>query len=457
MMTFDRVLPELLRVCEADPGFDAVSGVVRASAVRDPHGRVRLVLAPSPGQTEAIIDALKIRLEATLIAELEEFFVRPILTTRDDRSGGKIARALLEKSEGWADAAYDDPVHGSSVKPPEGRWRLMERRVTKQGWLDTKEGEELWPLIAGQPPVVTFYSFKGGVGRTTALVSCALQLAQQGKRVAVLDLDLEAPGLGPLLGVDTDRGILDAIVDHLATGRIDLDGLHTSPQILGTSLADRIDVFPAGRLDRNFLEKLARLDFSAADPWGDAETIPVHRALRALIKKVRADLSPDYILLDARAGLHDIAGLSLHGLAHVDVLVTRASEQAYQGLNLTVNALGRRKSADKLRCVTVHGFAPPDPESPEGKAESTEMLEQAYAIFSNHVYKQLADSDVPSEDDELGAHWPWALKRNPNLERFGSIASVLEDLRTEQHARLLHRIVELCLPEDSTPDGESRS
>ena len=454
MMTFDRVLPELLRVCEADPAFDPVQGVERACPVRDPRGRVRLVLAPSRGQTKALIEALKARLEAHLADELEEFFVRPILTTQDDGSGGKIARALLEKAEAWADAAYNDPVHGHHVKPPEGRWRLMERRVTKQGWLDSKEANELWPLIAGQPPVVTFYSFKGGVGRTTALVSCALQLAEQGKRVAVLDLDLEAPGLGPLLGVDTNRGVLDAIVDHLATGRVDLDGLHSSPQILGARIADRIDVFPAGRLDHGFLEKLSRLDFSAADPWGDAETVPVHRALRALLRKIRADLSPDYILLDARAGLHDIAGLSLHGLAHVDVLVTRASEQAYCGLDLTVRALGRRKPPDRLRCLTVHGFAPPDPESPEGKAEDVEILERSYRIFSEHVYKQLPDAEVPGEGDALGAHWPWALKRNPNLERFGSIASVLEDLRTEQHAKLLRRVVELCSPEGSTADGE---
>ncbi|MEP7125243.1 MAG: P-loop NTPase [Byssovorax sp.] len=457
MMTFDRVLPELLRLCEADPAFDPAHGVERACVVRDPHGRVRLVLAPRHGQTQAMVHELKARLEAALATQLEGFFAAPILTTQDESPGGKVARALLEKAEAWTDAAYEDAAHGGEVRPPEGRWLLMERRITKQGWLDAREAKAPWPLSAHQPPVVTFYSFKGGVGRTTALVSCALQLAEQGKRVAVLDLDLEAPGLGPLLGVDTNRGILDAIVDHLATGRVDLDELHTSPRNLGPEVADLIDVFPAGTLDHRFLEKLSRLDFSAADPWGDAESVPVHTALRALLKKIRHDLSPDYILLDARAGLHDIAGLSLHGLAHVDVLVTRASEQAYRGLNLTVQALGRRTPADKLRCVTVHGFAPPDPTLPEGAAEAAEIRDRAYKIFSEHVYKQLDQNDVPAEDDQTGGHWPWALKRNSNLDRFGSIASVLPDLRTEQHARLLRRIVELCLPESSTPDAESKS
>jgi cellulose biosynthesis protein BcsQ len=296
--------------------------------------------------------------------------------------------------------------------------------------------------------VIAFYSFKGGVGRTTALVSCALQLAEQGKRVAVVDLDLEAPGLGPLLGVDTDRGVLDALIDHLATGRVDLGGLHGSPQVLGPGVAGQIDVFPAGRLDRGFLEKLARLDFSAAGPWGDNETIPVHRALKALLATIRAELAPDYIFLDARAGLHDLAGLSLHGLAHVDVLITCASEQAYRGLDLTVETLARRKAPeDRLRCITVHGFAPPDPESPEGKVEIEEVRDRAYRIFSEHAY-----DDAPAETDQTVAHWPWPLGRNPRLERFTTIASVLDDLRTTQQKDLLRRVVELCMPENATED-----
>lgn len=42
---------------------------------------------------------------------------------------------------------------------------------------------------------ITFYSFKGGVGRTMALVNVAAQLAEMGRKVLVVDFDLEAPGL----------------------------------------------------------------------------------------------------------------------------------------------------------------------------------------------------------------------------------------------------------------------
>ena len=43
--------------------------------------------------------------------------------------------------------------------------------------------------------VITFYSFKGGVGRTLALVNVGAHLALQGKSVLLVDFDLEAPGL----------------------------------------------------------------------------------------------------------------------------------------------------------------------------------------------------------------------------------------------------------------------
>ena len=43
--------------------------------------------------------------------------------------------------------------------------------------------------------ITTFYSFKGGVGRTMALVNAAATLASAGRRVLVVDFDIEAPGL----------------------------------------------------------------------------------------------------------------------------------------------------------------------------------------------------------------------------------------------------------------------
>src|ERR1044072_5884513 len=46
-----------------------------------------------------------------------------------------------------------------------------------------------------QGRIVTFYSYKGGTGRSMALANFAWILAASGKRVLAIDWDLEAPGL----------------------------------------------------------------------------------------------------------------------------------------------------------------------------------------------------------------------------------------------------------------------
>ena len=70
--------------------------------------------------------------------------------------------------------------------------------------------------------VTTFYSFKGGVGRTMALVNVAVELAQRGRRVLAVDFDLEAPGLDTFNILRSRKrrpGIVDFVTEYLDTGR----------------------------------------------------------------------------------------------------------------------------------------------------------------------------------------------------------------------------------------------
>src|SRR4051812_14424361 len=65
--------------------------------------------------------------------------------------------------------------------------------------------------------IVTFYSYKGGTGRTMAVANVAWILAANGQRVLVADWDLESPGLHrffqPFMPMDaTDApGIIDMV------------------------------------------------------------------------------------------------------------------------------------------------------------------------------------------------------------------------------------------------------
>lgn len=56
--------------------------------------------------------------------------------------------------------------------------------------------------------VVTFYSYKGGTGRTMALANVAWILASNGKRVLAVDWDLESPGLHKFFHPFLDEAVI---------------------------------------------------------------------------------------------------------------------------------------------------------------------------------------------------------------------------------------------------------
>lgn len=433
MVTFDRALVELVAICEQFPDFTKLR---HACAVRDLQGRIRLVLDPDPSLPEPNRAALARVLEQ----RLERFFVGPIWSTADGNiDEARLARAVLTQAPVWL-PTYDDTISGP--KTAATSWLKLERRLSKQQWLDPGATRNPpWGLSHREPPIITFYSFKGGVGRTTTLLACAWQLAKDGKRIALIDLDLEAPGLGPLFDVRTSRGVADFLVDHIATGSSSLDDMVGRSTALGAA-GDLIDILPAGNLDLMYLEKLARIDFLASGGTGSSLESPAEQAMEALLKLVHRKLKPDFIFIDSRAGLHDIAGLSLHRLAHVDVLVGRAGEQGYRGLEIAVHALCCRKELEQLQCVLVHSMAPPA-KSPEAVAEEREFCERSHAIFSRFVYGERGRGTIDVDTPDA-PHRPVVLRDNANLRRFAEISTITHDLEADDYTTLLDEIKAYC-------------
>jgi MinD-like ATPase involved in chromosome partitioning or flagellar assembly len=101
------------------------------------------------------------------------------------------------------------------------------------------------------PPIVVFYSFKGGVGRTTSLASFAIQRARLGERVAVIDLDLDAPGVGTLLAADekgtaAQWGVVDYLLER-PVSEVDIRDYYHACRRQGVTGEGEILVIPAAR------------------------------------------------------------------------------------------------------------------------------------------------------------------------------------------------------------------
>jgi len=310
--------------------------------------------------------------------------------------------------------------------------RRSSRRRTRGFWLEVPS-EPAWPLPddGGAAPIIAFYSFKGGVGRTTALSAFAILRARKGERVAVLDLDLDAPGVGLLLdpgeiSQPSPWGVVDYLMEAPLLEQVDLkDYYHVCAREPLTG-AGEIFVFPSGRLDSDYLTTLARLDLEPPHPGKQ------HPLLR-LLEQVRDELRPDWILLDCRAGLSEASGFALSGLAHLTVLLGTTSDQSWDGLRLLLDRLGAervQKSMPQSECLIVQAMVPDNPAL--GRLAREHFAERAAEEFE-HVYyaEDPADPDedaywyMRDMDTDDAPHVPVAISYNPRLAFLRSIADAV--------------------------------
>jgi len=195
---------------------------------------------------------------------------------------------------------------------------------------------------------VVFYSYKGGVGRTTALIQTAFQLARAGKRVALVDMDVEAPGLQALLP-EADTSLETGLIDYLwerqtvffdkeHPPQIHLSGSHQGQRsgivysITDPSTLRELFVIPAGKIGQRYIQRLsvlntAQLFASSKEPWYQFE--------QALWEQIQ----PDIMLIDARTGLNEWGGLSLLCLADEAFITLYPSKQNTEGVCLIRDVL----------------------------------------------------------------------------------------------------------------------
>lgn len=133
--------------------------------------------------------------------------------------------------------------------------------------------------VTNDIPIITFYSYKGGVGRSTTLASCASYLAiNNKKKIVILDCDFEAPGFTNFYLADPSvpifsNGLIEYLTDENNSNKA-IAGYYWETSKLYSGEGE-IFVFPAGNLSdddsigslfptdlNHYLNGLTRLDFS---------------------------------------------------------------------------------------------------------------------------------------------------------------------------------------------------
>ncbi len=190
--------------------------------------------------------------------------------------------------------------------------------------------------------ILTFYSYKGGVGRTMALANIATLLAIKELRVLVVDWDLEAPGLhryfAELETVSSNLGLLDLLLDAGGLGAMPDWRRYASQINVGGSVS--LTMLTAGRLDDEYDKRLLSFDwaqFFRAQNGGELlESLRHHWATEF-----------DFTLIDSRTGISDSGGICTVQMPDILVPIFSPNRQSLEGTkNVVLKAQAARQKLE---------------------------------------------------------------------------------------------------------------
>lgn len=224
--------------------------------------------------------------------------------------------------------------------------------------------------------VITFYSYKGGTGRSMVLANIACLLARRravgDRRVLIIDWDLEAPGLHhyfplPLrAGAEEPGQMQDGLIelflaiDELSRAAGDAasggvaDHDRSAEDIVGSvkltdyirpTTVEGLDFIQAGRFDRGYAARVTTFDWNG-----------LHRRSPSLFRVLAERLARNYayVLIDSRTGETDTSGICTTLLPDKLVAVFVTNRQSLLGmLNVIRCATTYRKKSEDIRPLVV--------------------------------------------------------------------------------------------------------
>lgn len=198
--------------------------------------------------------------------------------------------------------------------------------------------------------VVTFYSFKGGVGRTMTLVNIATQLALSKKKVLIVDFDLEAPGI-PTFSLTQPKYENKGLIEYITDYRIKGEAPNVEEYIYSAHKFENggeILVMPAGMHDSSYSARLNSIDWVSL--YSKEEGFIFFEDLK---QQWSSCIAPDYVLIDSRTGHSDVEGICTRQLPDAVCLLFFPNDQNLHGLKKVVTNIRAQNNSLKVHRTPI--------------------------------------------------------------------------------------------------------
>ena len=285
--------------------------------------------------------------------------------------------------------------------------------------------------------IVTFYSYKGGVGRSMAVANVAWVLAEKlHKRVLVVDWDLEAPGLHRFFEIEdkyVSTGLIDLFNDYKALLR---DEQKTLPEKLVDvrkyiqsarlfSGGGEISILPAGKQDKNYAALVN--EFNWTDFYAKWHGFGFIEYLKNELKKLP---EVDVVILDSRTGVTDIGGICTLQLPAIVVLLFALNEQNIEGVKLVAERISQKaveiEGRDRPPALIIRPARVERTGNQDEKLKWQGIAALALGEFISEENPQvlIAKRNIPYIGDYSYGETPLAVDKDP----LGDMAEAFEDL-----------------------------
>lgn len=200
--------------------------------------------------------------------------------------------------------------------------------------------------------VITFYSFKGGVGRSMALANAAVELARRGRCVLAVDFDLEAPGLDTfdiLHPQGEVPGIIEFVHNYLGSNRApDVREFMARLPAVGDDEGE-LWIMPSGAQGPGYAAQFNDIDW--AELYENRDGYLLFEDLKAQWEQA---IHPDYVLIDSRTGHTDTGGICTRQLPDGVAILFFPNEQNLRGLRKVVKDIRAEAAEPRGKEIDLH-------------------------------------------------------------------------------------------------------